>query len=58
MSASMTDSSMNLADPGVANGISAAADISESIATGPVCSWLDEPHNEAMITGTKDAYRP
>jgi hypothetical protein len=49
---------MNMSEPGFANGINAAADISESIATGPVWSWLDEPQSEAIITGTNDAYRP
>ena len=38
ISASMMESSMKLAEPGFARGISAAADISDSIATGPVWS--------------------
>ena len=46
---------MNTSEPGFAKGISAAADINDNIATGPVCSWLDEPQSEAMITGTKEA---
>ena len=52
------DSSIKLTLPGVANGINAAADINDSMATGPVCSWLDDPHSEAMITGINDAYSP
>jgi hypothetical protein len=49
------DISIKVALPGVAKGIIAAADISDSMATGPVCNWLQEPHKEAIITGINDA---
>ena len=55
MSASMIESSMKVTLPGLAKGINAAADINESMATGPVCNWLDEPQSDATITGTNEA---
>jgi hypothetical protein len=50
----MMESSIKLADPGFARGISAAADISDNIATGPVWSWLEEPQSDAMMTGMNE----
>ena len=49
---------MNSSVPRLANGSIAAADISDSIATGPVCRKRDAPHREATITGRNEAYSP
>ena len=49
---------MNFSLPGAANGMMVTAEISASIATGPVCSWLDEPHIDATTTGNREAYSP
>ena len=58
LSVSMTESSMKVALPGEANGMIAAADMSDSIATGPVCRKRDAPHIDATITGRNEAYSP
>ena len=56
--ASIMESSMKWSVPGVASGRMAAADMSDSMATGPVWSWLHDPHNAATITGMNEAYSP
>ncbi len=55
ISASMIASAMNCAEPGAARGASVDAVSSETTATGPVPSWLEEPHSAATITGRKAA---
>jgi len=57
-SASMTASAMNCSDPGAAKTERDDAVSRETTATGPVPSWLEEPHRAATITGRKAAYRP
>ncbi len=55
ISANMIESWTKSGVPGVAKGIRAAADIRDSMATGPVWSWLREPHREATMTGMNEA---
>ncbi len=43
---------MYSSEKGTASGVSAAAVISEMIATGPVASCRDEPHSAPRIAGT------
>ena len=52
------ESWINSSVPRLASGSMAAADISDNMATGPVCRKRDAPHMYATITGKKEAYRP
>ena len=52
ISVSSSASPMYSSENGTASGVSAAAVISEMIATGPVASWREEPHSAPRIAGT------
>jgi hypothetical protein len=56
--ASRIESAMNSSEPAMAKGAIAAADISESITTGPVCNRWKLPNNAPTTTGSSAAYRP
>ena len=56
--ASKMASATKSSEPGAANGANAEAVSNDTTATGPVPSWLDEPHNAATATGRKAAYKP
>ena len=40
-------------EPGMANGVTAAAVMRETMATGPVDNCREEPHKAPMMAGTK-----
>ncbi len=46
---------MNLSEPVAARGARAEAVSRDTTATGPVASWLEEPHMAATIPGRKAA---
>ena len=58
MNASATASMMYCSAPGAANCTRVEPVRIETMATGPVASWLEEPHKAPTSTGRKAAYRP
>jgi hypothetical protein len=54
----MIASAMKSSLPGAARVAIDDAVSSDTTATGPVASWLEEPHIAATATGRKAAYRP
>ena len=55
ISVSNTASAINCSEDGAANCARVAPVSSDTMATGPVASWRDEPHNAPTMTGRNAA---